>query len=129
MHQIEEFVDERQQGWCIHCGRPIAGLEASRDHIPTKSLLLRSPSNSPVVQICKACNEGFSLDEEYLVAFLGSVLAGSTGPDHQHNPNAARILKRNLKLKKRIEKAGAEYKTLGGERGSSGSQNRIASTA
>jgi len=73
------------------------------------------PSNLPVVQTCKACNEGFSLDEEYLVALLGSVLAGSTEPDHQCNPNAARVLTRNLKLKKRIEQASTKYETLGGE--------------
>lgn len=116
MHQIQEFVDERQKSWCIHCGRYIGALKTNRDHVPSKSLLRKPyPSNLPVVYTCLACNEGFSLDEEYLVAFLGSVLAGSTEPDPLRSPNAARILKRNPTLKTRIERSKTEYETRGGE--------------
>ena len=79
MDQIEEFTDQRQKAWCVHCGQSITELETSRDHVPSKSLLLKPhPANLPIVQVCKSCNNGFSLDEEYLVAFLGSVLVGST---------------------------------------------------
>jgi len=116
MDQIEDFADERQKAWCIHCGERIAGLETNRDHVPSKSLLLEPyPPNLPIVQICKACNEGFSLDEEYLIAFFGSVLTGSTDPGCQHIPNAARILSRNMGLRTRIDCARTEYMTLGGE--------------
>jgi len=116
MDHIEEFVDERQKAWCIHCGRSIASLEANRDHVPSKCLLQEPfPANLPVVQVCKTCNKGFSLDAEYMGAFLGSVLAGSTDPERQCNPNAARILGRNPKLRARIDRARTEYKTLGGE--------------
>lgn len=116
MDQIEEFVDERQKGWCIHCGQWIADLETSRDHVPSKSLLLKPhPPNVPVVQVCKSCNTGFSLVEEYLVAFLGSALSGSTEPDRQGNPAAARIMQRNPKLRARIEAARSEYRTHDGE--------------
>lgn len=116
MDKIEEFVDERQKAWCIHCGEWIAGLETNRDHVPSKCLLQEPhPANLPFVQVCKACNEGFSLDEEYVVAFLGSVVVGSTDPDRQCNPKAARILRRNPKLRARIDLAKTEYKTLIGE--------------
>ena len=60
-------------------------------------------------------NEGFSRDEEYLIAFLGSVIAGSTDPDRQPNPKAERILRRSRKLRARIDRAKTEYETLGGE--------------
>jgi hypothetical protein len=116
MDHINEFVDERQKAWCVHCGQSIVDLETSRDHVPSKSLLLNPhPSNLPVVQVCKSCNAGFSLDEEYLVAFLGSVLAGSTKPDRHDNPYAARILQRSPKLRARIEAAKSQYRTRGGE--------------
>jgi hypothetical protein len=83
---------------------------------PSKSLLLKPhPENLPVVQVCKPCNTGFSLDEEYLVAFLGAVTAGSSDPDRQAKANAARILNRNPKLRARIERARSEYRTHGGE--------------
>jgi hypothetical protein len=116
MDHIKEFVDERQKAWCIHCGKWIEGLEANRDHVPSKCLLQEPhPANLPVVQVCKACNKGFSLDEEYLAAFLGSVLAGTTDPDRQSNPNAARILRRNPSLRARIDRAKTEHQTLEGE--------------
>lgn len=116
MDQIEEFVDERQKSWCVHCGEWIARLTPSRDHVPSKGLLLKPyPENLPVVQVCKSCNAGFSLDEEYVVAFLSSVLVGSSDPETQENPTAARILARNPKLRARIERARSEYRTHGGE--------------
>jgi hypothetical protein len=43
------------------------------------------------------------LDEEYLIAFLSSVLSGSTDPKEQKIPGAARILSRNNGLKLRID--------------------------
>jgi len=118
MHQIEEFVDERQNSWCIHCGEWLARLEANCDHVPSKSFLLKPyPANLPVVKTCRSCNDGFSLDEEYLVAFLGSVIVGSTEPKRQAHPAAKRILTRNKKLKQQIQRAKSEYKTANGKTG------------
>ncbi len=82
MEKIEEFVDERQKSWCIHCTRSLAGIRTNEDHVPTKGFLLKPrPHNLPAVTICTECNTGFSLDEQYAVAFLSCVLAGSTNPD------------------------------------------------
>ena len=65
--KIEEFVDERQKSWCIHCGAWIGGVETNKDHVPSRALLLKPhPANLPVVQICSACNKSFSANEEYL---------------------------------------------------------------
>ncbi len=116
MDQIEEFVDERQKAWCIHCGGWIVELETNRDHVPSKAFLLKPyPPNLPKVQVCKACNEGFSLDEEYLFIFLSSVLAGSTDPKRQSSPKAKRAFRRNPKLRARIDRSKTQYKTIGGE--------------
>lgn len=116
MHAIGEFVDLRQHSWCIHCGGWIAGLETNVDHVPSRSLLLEPyPPELPVVRVCKKCNGGFSLDEEYLIAFLGSVLAGTTDPERQSIPRAARILRRSPKLRASIERSRAEHQTQGGE--------------
>lgn len=116
MEEIEEFVDERQKAWCVHCSGPIAALKTNRDHVPSRGLLAKPyPANLPVIPVCAACNNGFSLDEEYLAAFLGAVLAGSTDPGRQTNSSAGRILERNASLKARIERAKTEYKMVGGE--------------
>lgn len=116
MDEIREFVDERQKAWCIHCGGWLAGLEKSRDHVPTKTLLHAPyPTNLPVVAICNQCNGGFSKDEQYFVAFLGSVISGSTEPGLQSNPDARRILEKNDKLRARIARSKKEYRTPGGE--------------
>lgn len=115
MEQIEAFVGDRNRSCCIHCGRWMADLDVTRDHIPSRSLLSRPyPRNLPVVQVCRQCNSGFSLDEEYLVALLGSVLSGSTDPLRQTCTNAARILARNEQLRSRIEKAKTAFQNSDG---------------
>jgi hypothetical protein len=116
MHSIEESVDERQMTWCIHCARSLAGLETNEDHVPTKGLLSKPrPHHLPVVTICRKCNNGFSLDEQYAVTFLSCVLAGSTDPEKQSNASAARALTKSAAFRARIEQSRSEYITVGGE--------------
>ncbi len=115
MDQIDEFVDDRKKGWCVHCGGSIAGLDANRDHVPSICLLRKPhPANLPVI-VCKKCNEGFSPDEEYVAAFLGCVVVDSTDPDCQNNPRIAAILRRSPSLKARIGSGRIESPTLFGE--------------
>ena len=117
MDNIEDFADERQKTSCIHCGRVLAGLECNCDHVPSRTILLKPyPENLPCIEICKACNEGFSLDEEYMIALLGCVLAGSTDPERQSVPAASQILRRKPALRQRIERLKTEYSTRGGEK-------------
>jgi len=90
MQNIQEFVDRRHKAWCIHCTKELVSVETNRDHVPTKSLLREPyPPNLPVIEICKVCNQSFSADEEYLVAFLGAVLTGSTDPSIQKHVTPA----------------------------------------
>lgn len=116
MERIEEFVDERQKSWCIHCTRTLAGLKTSEDHVPTKGLLAKPrPHHLPVVIICRECNNGFSRDEQYAVTFLSCVLSGSTEPGRQRNASAARALTGSAALRAMIERTKTKYQTLGGE--------------
>lgn len=115
MRQVPEFPDERHKAWCIHCGASIDEAQTNRDHVPSKCFLQKPyPDNLPVVEVCERCNEGFSLDEEYLVAFLGAVLSGSTAPDAQTISSASRILLNNTALRDRIERSKSAYSQLDG---------------
>ncbi len=106
MDNIFEFVDERQHTWCVPCGRAKGTVETNRDHVPSKCLLNKPyPPYLPVIEICKSCNTAFSLDEQYLVAFLGCVISGSTSPEDQTNPRIAKILRELPALAARIEQS------------------------
>lgn len=116
MERIEEFVDDRQKSWCIHCTRWLTELETTEDHVPTKSLLVKPrPHHLPVVTICRDCNNGFSRDEQYTVTFLSCVLAGSTDPEKQRNASAARALSESAALRAMIDRSKREFSTVGGE--------------
>jgi hypothetical protein len=116
MDEIQEFVDERQKGWCLHCARALTGLKQTRDHVPTKTLLRTPyPANLPIVPVCGDCNQSFSKHEQYLVAFLSAVISGSADPDAQASPAAQRILKRNTVLRAAIDNSRKEYRTASGE--------------
>ncbi|MBV2182411.1 MAG: hypothetical protein KUL86_14425 [Castellaniella sp.] len=106
MKSIEDFADARNKSWCIHCRGWLKDLATNVDHIPSKSLLRAPyPDELPTIEVCRPCNSGFSSDEEYLVAFLGTVLCGSTDPERHANPRSAAILRHSPKLRDRIENA------------------------
>ena len=116
MDKIEEFVDERQKSWCIHCGAWIGGADTNKDHVPSRALLLNlHPANLPVVRICSPCNKSFSADEEYLFLFLRCVIAGTIDPNEHHDARVARALRRHEKLRARIERSMSEHGNIGGE--------------
>lgn len=106
MQQLEEYIDERLQGGCIPCTENHDTPRESRDHVPTKALLNSPyPENLSTVTTCERCNAGYSLDEEYLSAFLSAVISGSTTPDPERFPVAARILQRSPRLRDRIDRS------------------------
>lgn len=116
MQNIFDFSDERQKARCLHCTRTLGGVTTNSDHAPTKSLLrLPHPANLPLIQVCADCNNGFAKDEEYFVAFLSAAVSGSTEPDKQIHPIAARIFQKQGALRARIERAARRHTTLGGE--------------
>jgi len=113
--QLKEFTDIRQHNWCIHCSRPKSELVLNRDHVPSKSLVDKEfHVELQVVEICKSCNESFSLDEEYFLSFLSAVLSGSTVSDVQVIKKAAKKFAGNSSLAKRISKQESKYETLDG---------------
>lgn len=75
MEQLRNLGDCRQTGFCCYCGRSTE----TRDHVPSKVFLDEPyPSNLPVVFACRSCNEGFSLDEEYLACLIECAINGTT---------------------------------------------------
>lgn len=76
------------------------------EHVPSKVLLDKPhPENLPVVQACEKCNQGYSLDEEYLACLLECVLCGTTDTELIKNSKIGKILKRKPKLHERLEKS------------------------
>lgn len=89
MQQIRPFVDDRLAGFCVFCyGRP-----DTRDHVPPR-IFLDEPylENLPVVPSCRACNEGASLDEEYVACLLEVAACGSANPTDVRRRKIARTL-------------------------------------
>lgn len=72
------------------------------------------PANLPEVDVCAPCNQGFSLDEEYLACLLECAVCGSTDPDELGRPKVQRILQKSAPLRSRLERAKREADTNGG---------------
>ena len=106
MKQLSDYSDIRMRGWCVHCGKTLEEEETNRDHVPTKALLRPPPPDSlPVVEVCSECNSSFSLDEEYVVAFLASVISGSTEVNAERFPKASRALAHSAGLRRKIQES------------------------
>lgn len=94
------FIDKRLLGVCVFCG----GLPDTRDHVPSKVFLDEPlPDNLPIVEACAICNQGFSLDEEYLACFLEVVIHGCVEPDKLTREKIKRSLAINQRLVARLE--------------------------
>jgi hypothetical protein len=102
MRQIKPFSDIRLDNMCSYCGeRP-----DTRDHVPSKILLDDPyPENLPVVPCCDKCNQGFSLDEEYVACLLECVLCGTTEVQKLQRGKIKRILKDKESLRQKIFKS------------------------
>ena len=102
MEQIRTFSDSRLEGHCIYCGNE----PETKEHVPSKILLDKPfPENLPVVQACAKCNQGFSLDEEYLACLLECALCGTTEPELLKRGKISKILIRKPKLRAKLEKS------------------------
>ena len=59
---------------CVYCGR----RADSREHVPPRLLLEKPyPENLRTLPACRACNQGFSLDEQYFLVLLGQIATSS----------------------------------------------------
>lgn len=94
------FVDERLKGSCVYCG----GSPETVDHVPSRVFLDDPlPENLPVVEACRECNGGFSLDEEYLACLLECVMTGTTETEGLAREKVKRALSRNPRLTAQLE--------------------------
>src|SRR5262249_30876896 len=104
MDQLTDFADPRLINGCVFCdsGRS----ELTRDHAPSRVLLDSPyPYNLPIVDACRDCNNGFSLDEEYVACLVECAAVGSTNPDIMSRDVVRRILNRSPALRARLEQA------------------------
>ena len=96
------YGDTRQVAFCLYCGR---GTE-TREHVPSRVLLDEPyPENLPVVGACEECNRGYSLDEEYVACLIECARVGSANPDLVEREKVRRILYRQPRLLKKIQKS------------------------
>jgi hypothetical protein len=99
MQQLPDFGDERNKGWCVFCGGPME----TRDHAPSRVFLDEPyPENLPVLASCAACNQSFSLDEEYVACLIECARTGSIEQARAARPKIARILERKPSLQARL---------------------------
>jgi hypothetical protein len=100
MDQLNNYSDNRLLQGCIYCD---SGLAETRDHVPSRVFLERPyPENLPVVAACFRCNNGFSLDEEYVACVLEAVASGSVDPSAVRRESIRGILTRNVSLRAMI---------------------------
>lgn len=102
MDQLDDYADQRLINGCIYCG----GYEDTREHVPSKVFLDPPlPSYLPVVGACRDCNNGFSLDEQYLACLIECVSTGTTDPDQLTRERVAKALRHSQALRAKLEKA------------------------
>jgi len=99
---LDSFADSRLIVGCVYCG----GVAATREHVPSKVFLdVPFPENLPIVGACRPCNNGFSLDEEYVACLVEAVIAGSAAPEEIRRSSVAAILMRAPALQAKLEAA------------------------
>jgi hypothetical protein len=106
MRQFRNYADERNSGFCVHCG---STADETRDHAPSKAFLDEPlPENLPVTFACRRCNNGFSLDEQYLAALLECVVCGHADADKVERPKVAATLRGDPALSLMLARARRE---------------------
>ncbi len=90
----------QSEGLCFYCG----GIASTMDHIPSKILLDKPfPDNLHAVPCCLACNNSFSLDEEYVGCLFECIICNTCNVEELNRPNIQKILKRKPALLSRIK--------------------------
>lgn len=90
---------------CAYCG----AVPDTVNHVPSKVLLDDPlPANLPVVHACASCNQGFSLDEEYLACFLECVLSGTAEAERIRRPKIERAVRHSAKLAEQLRSSSRE---------------------
>ena len=100
MDDVGDYADDRLINGCIYYW----GRVATQEHVPSKVFLDKPyPDDLPVIGACRECNNGFSLDEQYVACLIESVIAGTSDPAQIKRVGIAKALERSAALRKRIE--------------------------
>ena len=103
MKNIDIFYKKHLNNLCIYCEKEKA---ETRDHVPSKIILNTPyPNELFVVPSCKKCNSELANDEAYFRCLIECVKSGSTDLKKIKSTKVIRILEKQRKLKKRIEKS------------------------
>jgi hypothetical protein len=102
MKEYKSFADSRALQWCIYCH----GSPDTREHVPPKVMLdLPYPSNLQIVGACEECNNGHSVDEQYLACLIDCILAGSVNPVAVGRDKVRKALIARPKIAEKLSKA------------------------
>ncbi len=102
MKHLNNYADQRFNGQCVYCG----AAPKTREHLPPKVFLDRPyPDNLPIVEACLECNNGFSIDEEYMASLLDCTISGTVDPDLVKRENIKQTLKKRPALALRLQNA------------------------
>lgn len=92
--------DTRLLGGCLYCGGPTTTSE----HIPPKAFLDEPyPANLHTMKSCETCNNGYSVDEEYVSCLIDVAICGSTVSSAQLRPKVVQTFERKPHLARQIE--------------------------
>ncbi len=101
MIQIKSYADPRHNQYCAFCANFKTKL--TKDHIPSKVFLNKPyPENMHIVQACHNCNNGFSIDEEYIAYWIEIAIFKETGVETERYKKTLKALRRNISLRKKI---------------------------
>jgi hypothetical protein len=106
MQQYPDYGDQRNKGFCVHCG---SGADESRDHVPSKVFLDEPlPENVAVAASCRECNHGFAMDEQYMACLLECVIVGDVDADRIERAKISKTIRNDPSLASTIRRARQE---------------------
>ena len=101
MHPLN-LGDRRQTERCIYCGK----ANETREHIPSRVFLdTPYPEDLPTVGACYVCNQGHSLDEEYVACLIECAKVGSVNVNSIKREKIKSILSKKPSLKALLKEA------------------------
>lgn len=90
MDYYENYADERQLENCLFC----YGEPETKEHVPSKVFLDKPyPDRLYTINICSKCNNGFSIDEEYLACLIECAKCNSLKIENLERKSIKKTLK------------------------------------
>lgn len=105
MEQYKNYADQRYGQACVYCH----GSIETREHTPSRVFLDEPyPENLPIVGACRECNNGFSLDEEYMACLIECVICGTTDVNKLRRNNIKKTLLNSPSLHSKLSNVQTE---------------------